>query len=115
MSTPEDSDTVPGSRMGSGHLISESFGNHLDLRDGNLSQTSETGLLLSTLCLAFPVFLKQKGYVYIIETVNCEDEWDVVWQIVPFQGGVSQGVKIFFKKKLLLYLRSEKLSGKLGF
>lgn len=66
VSTPEDSDTKPGSRMASEHLTRESFGNHLDLRDGELSQTLEMGLLLNTLYLAFPVSLKQKCCVYII-------------------------------------------------
>lgn len=65
VSTPEGSDTAPGSRMGSGHLGRESFGNHVDLRDGELSQTLETGLLLSALCLAFPVLLERKCYVCI--------------------------------------------------
>lgn len=76
----------------------------LDLRDRELSQGLEMGLLLHCLGKVHHVLLFlffSNGNAMFIYTVNCEDEWDMVWQIVSFQKGVNQR-EIAWKTELLM-------------
>lgn len=72
MSTPEYNDTVSCSKMGSGRLLKEKISLRFKLRFkrqrtepefGNGALATLSGK--STSCLAFPVFLKWKCYVYL--------------------------------------------------